>query len=53
MLSKEARRDLKAAGWKLQRHTRNRREMWVFDKVDWPKTYTAWGGRHPVLAYHE
>lgn len=37
-LSKLVRRDLKLAGWHLQRHSRSNKEMWVFDKVDWGKT---------------
>lgn len=36
-LKRQARKELKAAGWRLQRHSRSNREMWIFDKVDWAK----------------
>ncbi len=37
-LTKCERSWLKDVGWKLQRHSRSNKEMWVFDKVDWGKT---------------
>ena len=31
-ISRENRKALKEAGWRCQRHSRNNKEIWVFDK---------------------
>ena len=34
VISKESRKQLKEAGWNLQRHTRTNKEIWVFPKKE-------------------
>lgn len=31
-LNKDVRQELKSLGWRLQKHSRTNKEMWVFDK---------------------